>query len=53
MKDVQCYELFGGISLKNHAFSFHFHKGSSELKVDTQCFMICIIIVHLLFINIF
>ena len=22
MKGVQCYELFGGISLKNHAFSF-------------------------------
>ena len=22
MKDVQCYELFGGITLKNHAFSF-------------------------------
>ena len=24
IKDVQCYELFGGIALKNHAFSF-FH----------------------------
>ena len=24
MKDVQCHELFGGIALKNHAFSF-FH----------------------------
>ena len=23
MKDVQCYELFGGITLKNYAFSFH------------------------------
>ena len=22
--DVQCYELFGGIALKNHAFSFSF-----------------------------
>ena len=22
MKGVQCYELFGGIALKNHAFSF-------------------------------
>ena len=22
MKDIQCYELFGGIALKNHAFSF-------------------------------
>ena len=25
MKVVQCYELFGGIALKNHAFSFHFN----------------------------
>ena len=25
MKDVQCYELFGGIALKNHAFSFHLY----------------------------
>ena len=24
MKDVQCYELVGGIALKNHAFSFFF-----------------------------
>ena len=24
VKDVQCYELFGGIALKNHAFSFLF-----------------------------
>ena len=24
MKDVQCYEIFGGIALKNHASSFHF-----------------------------
>ena len=24
MNGVQCYELFGGIALKNHAFSF-FH----------------------------
>ena len=22
MRDVQCYELFGGIALKNHAFSY-------------------------------
>ena len=22
MKDVQCYELFGGIALKNYSFSF-------------------------------
>ena len=24
MKDVQCYELFGGIALKNYTFSFFF-----------------------------
>ena len=24
MKDVQCYDLFGGIARKNHAFSFSF-----------------------------
>ena len=23
MKGVQCYELFGGIALKNHTISFH------------------------------
>ena len=22
MKDVQCYELFGGVALKNHEFLF-------------------------------
>ena len=25
MKGVQCYELFGGIALKMHTFSFFFH----------------------------
>ena len=24
MKGVQCYELFGGVALKNNTFSFHF-----------------------------
>ena len=24
MNGVQCYELFGGIALKNHTFSFSF-----------------------------
>ena len=33
MKGVQCYELFGGIALKNHTFSFsHFHLQNMELK---------------------
>ena len=30
--DVQCYELFGGITLKSHAFSFFFHFHSSNGK---------------------
>ena len=30
MKGVQCYELFGGIALKNHTFSFHRH----EIVID-------------------
>ena len=40
MKDVQCYELFGGIALKNHAFSFFMsgefhrdHKTVTELRL--------------------
>ena len=33
MKDVQCYELFGGIAPKNHAFSFFISSGKiHELK---------------------
>ena len=31
MKGVQCYELFGGIALKNHTFSF-FISVNEELK---------------------
>ena len=31
VKDVQCYELFGGIALKNHAFSF------SYIKIRSVC----------------
>ena len=30
MKDVQCYELFGGIALKNHAFSYFFFISSGN-----------------------
>ena len=36
MKDVQCYELFGGIALKNHAFSFF----SFVLKAVKDCEML-------------
>ena len=30
VKDVQCYELFGGIALKNHAFSLHMYSDQRE-----------------------
>ena len=35
MKDVQCYEFFGGIALKNHAFSFFsFHSFADDLQLQ-------------------
>ena len=34
MKDVQCYELFGGIALKNHAFSFHLYVPYMVVKIS-------------------
>ena len=39
MKGVQCYELFGGIALKNHAFSFF-----SFLSVNEFDFLIDLIL---------
>ena len=49
MKGVQCYELFGGIALKNHAFSFSigllvdaFHDiTSSFLHSPGYCHVVC------------
>ena len=35
MKGVQCYELFGGIALKNHTFSFFFIL-ENVLNVDNK-----------------
>ena len=35
MKDVQCYELFGGIALKNHAFSFFISPGDTQNPTST------------------
>ena len=37
MKDVQCYELFGGIALKNHAFSFHFSLCDWQIVSSKAC----------------
>ena len=41
MKGVQCYELFGGIALKNHTFSFSpINKPKSEkVKVVSDLFL--------------
>ena len=39
MKGVQCYELFGGIALKNHAFSFHFIE-ENVLKINGDAFLL-------------
>ena len=44
MKDVQCYELFGGIALKNHAFSCNssiLSFGCQIVKFGFPCFMAC------------
>ena len=35
MKGVQCYELFGGIALKIHTFSFSFFQFMVE-GIDTE-----------------
>ena len=33
MKDVQCYELFGGIARKNHAFSFFSQLNATDAEM--------------------
>ena len=38
MKDIQCYELFVGIALKNHAFSFFMPTEKIELMDMEVCF---------------
>ena len=44
MKGVQCYELFGGIALKNHAFSFfisYFQDCVTKIMIrSSSCFFI-------------
>ena len=37
MKGVQCYELFGGIALKNNAFSFFSFSLRSTYKIACLC----------------
>ena len=38
-KGVQCYELFGGIALNNHTFSFSFHCCKTTLEMNEQISM--------------
>ena len=38
MKGVQCYELFGGIALKNHAFSFLNRPAHSKATLGDRSF---------------
>ena len=47
MKDVQCYELFGGIALRNHAFSFLFifisaPKSCEHDPIPYKCLIECL-----------
>ena len=45
MKGVQCYELFGGIALKNHTFSFFF-KPSLFVAIMTDWLCVVSYFVH-------
>ena len=38
MKGVQCYELFGGIALKNHTFSSTLLSFVEISKINKLCF---------------
>ena len=41
MKGVQCYELFGGIALKNHTFSFFFIINKALFHEDCTIYFCC------------
>ena len=48
MKDVQCYELFGGIALKYHAFSLSFFSFDDILaSFSLQRLNLILITVHM------
>ena len=38
MKDVQCYELFGGIALTNHAFFISTLVVASDFQAQHLCY---------------
>ena len=37
MNGVQCYELFGGIALKNHAFFIYIRKETKVKLINHDC----------------
>ena len=41
MKGVQCYELFGGIALKIHTFSFSFFSVEVDCAVEEALQYLC------------
>ena len=42
MKGVQCYELFGGIALKNHTFSFSFSINTKSRQLFETKYNTCL-----------
>ena len=40
MKDVQCYELFGGMALKNHAFLNVAENLFMKIKIKNNFFIL-------------
>ena len=45
MKGVQCYELFGGIALKNHTFSFSIST-IDRMKMPSEMSKIVVTVFH-------
>ena len=48
MKGVQCYELFGGIALKIHTFSFSFSFAYLMLYIVLAYLMLYIVLAYLM-----
>ena len=47
MKGVQCYELFGGIALKIHTFSFSFSMNSGDILLQNISKLFARIYIHI------
>ena len=48
MKGVQCYELFGGIALKIHTFSFFFHYDRNVVNKYRLYLLLGVIIINVI-----